>query len=314
MKHIVLLAVAVGLVWMTGCGVTPIEYDDTMLDGPVVQDTSFTDSTFLLSTHPDRDTFDRERPVIICAHGYTACTYEWQEFREFARNDGRIYTSLVLLGGHGRSIEEFDGTTWEDWQKPIMDEYDSLVNQGYTRIGLAGSSTGGTLLIEYLSRGAFNDKEVIPQEIFMVDPIVIPTAKILKLVSVLGPILGNSPVELETDEQKRHWYTNRPTSTLDELNELIELVQGKLEDGFSLPKGAKAKCYKAEKDDLADPVSALLIYKGMTDADKNKIDVEMMDTDLHVFTHLESRTETSHADTLLQVRVFEEMIERMVEH
>ena len=41
------------------CGITPIEYDDTYLDGALIQDTSLTDPTFQLSSHPEIDTFDR---------------------------------------------------------------------------------------------------------------------------------------------------------------------------------------------------------------------------------------------------------------
>lgn len=311
MKMQRIAAVIASVCVLTGCGITPIEYDDTMLDGPLVNDTSFIDPTFLLSTHPQLDTFDRGKPVIICAHGYTACTYEWEEFRDYAATDGRAYTSLVLLGGHGRDIEDFDGSTWEEWQAPIMAEYDSLVNRGFTRISLAGSSTGGALLIEYLSRGAFDGKTVLPKEIFMIDPIVVPASKLLHIVSVAGPILGNSPQELIGEKQLRHWYTNRPSSTLAELNELIELLRGKLETGFSIPTGANAKCFKAKIDDSADPVTALLVYKGLKKADGGSIDVEMVESGLHVFTQLAARTEVTHQDSVLQERVFREMIDRV---
>lgn len=302
------------LLFVGNCGLTPIEYDDSMLDGPIVNDTSFTDPTFLLSTHPGLDTINRETPVIICVHGYTACTFEWQEFREFANNDGRILTSLVLLGGHGRTIQEFDGTTWEDWQAPIMKEYDALIAAGFTHISLAGSSTGGTLLLEYLSRTAFNNKTVIPEEIFMIDPIIIPASKLLHIIRVVGPIIKNSPVERQNEIQKRHWYTNRPASTLKELNELCEYMRIELEDGITLPKGTSAKCFKSKKDDSVDPISAIFIYKGLRDANGTAIDVEMVDSDFHVFTLLASRTAIDDSDRALQQRVFNEIAERVVKH
>ena len=305
----VIIIIVTGL--LAGCGITPIEYDETMLDGSTIRDTSFTDPTFLLSTHPELDTFDRKNPVIICAHGYTASTFEWQEFRDYVHEDGRAYTSLVLLGGHGRSIDEFDGSTWEDWQKPIMKEYDSLVAAGFTNISLTGSSTGGTLILEYFIRSAFNTKKVLPNEGFFIDAIVIPASKLLHIINVVGPILGNSPVENRNDIEKRHWYTNRPTSTLAQLNELIERVRSKLEKGVTLTKGTRAKCYKVEKDDSADPVSALLMYKGITEHDGSTIDVEMLDSDFHVFTQLAARDNVTDTDRALQQRVFSEMIDRV---
>ena len=314
MKTLLLCTGLLGWCFLSGCGIVPIEYDDTMLDGEVLYDTSFTDPTFLLSTHPDLENFDRTRPVVICAHGYGATTFEWQEFREFALSDDKIYTSLVLLGGHGRTIKEFDGTTWEQWQAPIMAEYDSLVKLGFTRISLAGSSTGGTLLLEYLSSHAFNGKPVLPEEFFLIDPIIVPSNKLLHIVTVAGPVLGNSPVEWDSDLEKQHWYTNRPASTLAELNELIELLRGRLEKGFSLPEGTGLKCYKAKVDDSADPVGALLIYKGVTTAKGAKVAVEMVDSEYHVFTQLATRTGATEKDYALQQRVFTEMTERMLSH
>jgi len=312
MKMLLCSIVLLSIALFSGCGITPIEYDDTMLDGDVYQDTSLTDPTFLLSHHPQLDTFDRDKPVIICVHGYTATTFEWVEFRDFAHEDNRVYTSLVLMGGHGLNIDEFEKSTWEQWQKPVMKEYDRLVDEGFTHIGLAGSSTGGAVLLEYLGRGAFDNKEVKPEEFYFIDAIVVPSDKLLHIIGIVGPILGNSPSDPQNDLQRRHWYRNRPTSTLAELNELIERVQGQLEKGITLPDGAHAKCYKAEKDGLADPVSALLMYKGIKESDGGRIDVEIVPTGFHVFTQLAARENVTDKDRELQQRVFKEMVDRAV--
>lgn len=299
---------------IVSCGITPVEYDDTMLDGPLFNDISLTDKTYQLSTQPVLDTFNRETPVVICVHGYTACTFEWEEFRAFANEDGRVYTSLVLLGAHGRDIEDFEGSTWKEWQAPIMKEYDALVEKGFKRISLAGSSTGGALLIEYCSGKSFDTKSVKPEEIFLIDPIVIPSSKLLHLIGFVGPIIGNSPQERVTDIQKQHWYSNRPANTLDELNKLCELLRVKLEHGVKLPEGAHAKCYKSKIDDAVDPVSAVLIYKGLRKDDGGKIEVEMIDSDMHVFTQLAAREEVSVKDVENQQRVFREIIDKTVGH
>ena len=297
---------------MAGCGLNKITYDNSMLDGPLVNDSSLVDPTFRVSSRPDRDSLDRNKPVIICAHGYTACTYEWEEFRDFAQADGRVYTSLVLLGGHGRDIQDFENTTWQQWQAPIMEEYDSLVKLGFKHLCLAGSSTGGTLIMEYISRKAFDGKAVLPEKFFFIDPIVVPSSKLLHIISVVGPLLGNSPVERKTEAEKRHWYTNRPASTLEQLNDLCELMRSRLENGFSLPQDASATCYKSDVDDSVDPVTAVLIYKGLSDAKGAKIDVQMVRSDFHVFTQLAARVSVTAADRALQKRVFAEMIERSV--
>jgi carboxylesterase len=66
------------------------------------------------------------RSVIIAVHGFTASTYEWEEFRAFAEEKGTALVSLVLLGGHGANIEDFTKSTWLDWQKPVITEYNTL--------------------------------------------------------------------------------------------------------------------------------------------------------------------------------------------
>ena len=83
------------------------------MDDTHILDPSLNDPTYKVS---ERTHLDPTKPVIIAVHGYTASTYEWQEFLNYA--DGRathpihdVYVSLVLLGGHGRSLSTFRDTT-----------------------------------------------------------------------------------------------------------------------------------------------------------------------------------------------------------
>jgi carboxylesterase len=252
----------------------------------------------------------KAKPVIIAVHGFTASTYEWEEFRRYAEDTahafGSVNVSLVLLGGHGLDIDEFRASSSAEWGKTIVEEYDSLRARGYTDINFACASTGCTLLMDYIERGYFQQRP--PRWVFMVDPIVVPSAKLLSLANIVGPILGNSP-NPGSETENAHWYTNRPQETLRELYALINEVKNDLEDGFKLPKGTRAKLYKSKKDGSADPVGALLIYKGMRKSDGGHIDVEMADSRLHVMTRLQGREpEPTHSDTLMQTKIFSEMV------
>lgn len=289
---------------------SPIEYEDWWLDSPEVQDPSLNDPNYRLSTRSGLSQADRSRPVIVAVHGFTASTYEWQEFRDHAEQTSPVLVSLVLLGAHGRSVEEFRESTWEEWGRPILEEYEALVAQGYTDISLAGSSTGAALLLQHLAEGRYG-ADAPPRHFFLIDPIVVPTDKSLSLIPLLKHLVGNVVTE-GTDEEARHWYRNRPTSALAELNELITRVRSNLADGISLPPGSSATVYKTAGDPTADPVSALLIYRGLKGADGSPVDVQMFDSDLHVFTRLRGRNpETvSEADRQRQRQVFQEMIQR----
>jgi carboxylesterase len=289
-----------------GCD-SPLEYEDGWLDGPAVLDPSLNDPGYRLSTRPGMTAADRSRPVIVAVHGFTASTFEWSEFRSYAERDGRVLVSLVLLGGHGRTVEAFGRSRWPEWGAPILEEVQSLVAQGYTHISIAASSTGGALVLEQLATGGYSAHP--PRHIFFIDPIVVPYDKSLTLIPLLKHLIGAVQTE-GTEEEARHWYTNRPTSALAELNALIGRVRTQLARGVTLPAAAQATVYKTTGDRTADPVSALLIHRGLRTSEGARVEVQMLDSKLHVFTRLSARRAGSvtAADEERQRRAFEEMI------
>jgi carboxylesterase len=252
--------------------------------------------------------------VVIAVHGFTASTFEWKEFHGFmdsVSDYDNVQVSRVLLGGHGIDLDAFQSSSWKGWGVPILNEYDSLTRLGYKHISFACASMGCALLMQYMSDGAFGDRPA-PKWIFMVDPIVVPTAKLLSLVNLVGPILGNSPEE-GTEQENRHWYVNRPQETLQQLYEVANLVKNQLETGFRMPKATRARIFKAKKDNYADPVGALLIYKGMRKSDGSHVEVEMIDSRLHVFTRLAGRKSSGDPGYIaLQQRVFRQMGDRLL--
>ena len=63
-----------------------------------------------------------------------------------------FYTSQVLLGAHGRDYADFKNGTWEQWQFPIVEEYNKLSALGYENINIAASSTGCPLVLDMLQK------------------------------------------------------------------------------------------------------------------------------------------------------------------
>lgn len=308
--------------WLPGCQLVETQCDrecvDDWMDGGHFRDSCLTPANkclvserFAAPTEAEKESLN----VIIAVHGFTASSFEWKEFDQYvrsARDSSRLQVSRVVLGGHGRDLESFRSSTWRDWGAPILAEYDSLSKLGFRHISFACSSTGCTLLMQYLSAGEFRQR-LAPKWIFMIDPIVIPSAKILSLIDALGPILGNSPNKGDSDEV-HYWYVNRPEETLRQLYKLTVVVKNRLEDGFRLPEGTRALVRKSEHDRSADPVGALLIYKGMRQADGGRVDVQMVDSRLHVFTRLAFRSSApSAADSARQSATFKLMADRAQE-
>jgi len=290
------------------CGNTPEIDNATMLDGNQIYDPSLAHpEKYLVSEYiSSPTTLQKDTPVIIVAHGFSASTFEWDELRAFADSAKSFHVSQVLLGGHGRSYEDFKKATWKDWQISIMDEYKKLSDLGYKKIYLAGSSTGAPLIINMVKSGFFASQTVQPKGIFLVDPIVVSANKTLTLVGLLGPVLGFTTSELPTGEQG-HWYVYRPQESLKQLMALINLTRIDLQKGIQLPTGTYMKVFKSKTDDVADPVSALLIFKGIHTANNGNIDVELVNSKLHVFTRLAGRDGISSTDIENQAMAFHKM-------
>ncbi|MFT3751697.1 MAG: hypothetical protein QM800_02085 [Paludibacter sp.] len=301
--YIVLMAVS-GL--LISCNPTP-DITSTMLDsGNFKYNVPDSLQRHLVSNYLANPTeVQKNMPVLIAAHGYSATTFEWDEFRSYADSAKTFYVSQVLLGGHGTSYADFKATSWEDWQQSIKEEYHKLDSLGFKKIYLAGSSTGAPLIINLLKSGFFAGYTA-PKGIFLIDPIIVSSNKTLTMVGLLGPVLGYTTVELAAGEQHR-WYEYRPQETLNQLMKLINLTRIDLEKGITLPAGTYMKVYKSRIDDVADPVSALLIYKGMKTAAGGEIAAELVDSKIHVFTRLIGREGVTASDYALQHKVFKEM-------
>ncbi|GAA4454523.1 hypothetical protein GCM10023189_21120 [Nibrella saemangeumensis] len=282
----VFTAICLILCLTVACSKEPAITED-MLDGGTLFDPSlYQPEKYLVSRAiPTPTPAQANTPVIIACHGYTATTFEWDEFRTWLGNRTDVYLSQVLLGGHGRTYEEFKKSTWRDWQEAITAEYERLEKAGYKNISLLGSSTSGPLLLELVSSGYFT-RHLPPRNFILVDPIVIPSDKTLSLVPLLGPMLGYIDTKQSAQEDKVYYHF-RPQETLQQLQKLLTLVRRDLEKGISLPAGSRLTVYKAKQDPAADPISAVLIYKGVKLSTGGPPDVQLIDSDRHVFTRLQ---------------------------
>jgi len=280
------------------------KYEPSWMDSGNVPDKYLSDPDYRVS---QRKNSDKTLPVMICAHGYSASTYEWEEFREYAEANSRILVSNILLGGHGRSVYEFEASTWEDWGKPILEEYRALAEQGYTNLNLIGSSTGATLMLYYLLNGTFGSQPA-PGHLFLIDPFILSMDKLFPLVPLLGKFIRNLPFTRFSAEERMHYYVNRPSSTLIELYQLTRKTRNLFKSNPVLPHQTHITVYKARTDNTADPQSAVLIGKSLSGSEGEKPEIIMVNTNKHVFTRRKGRKNWSEKDTVLQHKTFDEIM------
>lgn len=305
------------IITVNSCNDNPTITED-MLDGNVIFDPSiYKPEEYLVSyynTNPTEE--EKQLPVVIAIHGYSASTFEWNEFKEFINKYNqnssqnplvsKILVSQVLLGGHGRTYADFKNATWQDWQTSIKEEYNRLVSLGYKNINFAASSTACPLILNLIKSGYLN-QEVKPNQIFMIDPIIIASNKTLSLAGILGPMLGYIEGGINNNE-KKYWYTYRPQESLRELQTLLTLTRKDLEDGINLPKSSYLNIYKSKKDNVADPISSVFIYNGVN----GYKDVKIIDSDIHVLTRLEGREKVTVKDKDNQNVVFGDILSKLI--
>ena len=306
MKIIILL---ISLCFLS-CNRSP-SITDQDLDGNVLFDLSlYQPEKYLVSAYkPNPSDQEKQIPVLIAAHGYSASTFEWDELRKYADSvKSGILISQVLLGGHGRTYEDFKNSTWRDWQASILLEYKKLVQAGYTNISFIGSSTGCPLILNLLYENSLS--QIPPNQIILIDPIIIPSNKILSLAGIVGPMIGYTSVDFDSELERKHWYHYRPQETLQELLDIITVVRKELESGIALPALTDLSIYKSKYDEVADRISGVLIYNGIESNSMNSKEIDMVNSHIHVMTRLQGRNNITDNDISIQKMIFNQIIEK----
>lgn len=298
------------LLFITSCNNTP-SITDQDLDGNVLFDPSlYQPEKYLVSAYkPNPSDQEKQMPVLIAAHGYSASTFEWDELRKFADSvKSGILISQVLLGGHGRTYADFKNSTWRDWQASILLEYKKLVQAGYTNISFIGSSTGCPLILNLLYENSLS--QIPPHQIILIDPIIVPSNKMLSLAGIVGPMIGYTSVDFDSELERKHWYHYRPQETLQELLDIITEVRQELESGITLPTQTDISIYKSIYDEVADRISGILIYNGIKSNPMSSKDIYMINSHVHVMTRLQGRNNITDNDISIQKNIFNQIIEK----
>lgn len=298
------------LLFITSCNNTP-SITDQDLDGNVLFDPSlYQPEKYLVSaSKPNPSDQEKQIPVLIAAHGYSASTFEWDELRKYADSvKSGILISQVLLGGHGRTYADFKNSTWRDWQASILLEYKKLVQAGYTNISFIGSSTGCPLILNLLYENSLS--QIPPHQIILIDPIIVPSNKMLSLAGIVGPMIGYTSVDFDSELERRNWYHYRPQETLQELLDIITVVRKELESGITLPTQSDISIYKSTYDEVADRISGILIYNGVKTNPMSSKDIYMINSHVHVMTRLQGRNNITDNDISIQKNIFNKIIEK----
>jgi carboxylesterase len=121
-------------------------------------------------------------------------------------------------------------------------------------------------------------------------------------------------VSVESDqstEENIYWYRFRPYETINELNDVMKTIRKGLEDGMTLPAGTYLKVFHSLHDPVASTTSTVLIYKGLKTSTGTPIEVQLMDSDIHVFTRLSLRSSVTALQHASQLDAFNQIANKL---
>ena len=235
-------------------------------------------SRLLSAEVPAPTEVQKAAPVAILAHGFNATEFETSLAAARLRAQG-VAVSEVLLGGHGTSLADFAQSTWQGWQAPILAEHRALVARGYADIGFVTTSTGGTLLLEALGRGAL---QPAPRRVAMVAPLIDVApggGRIIGYAGLLRWLGVNGQTAERKGAMKGNWYHFRPAEQLIQLADAMEVTKARLRAGVALPPGGSALVLQSTADPTVDPQGAEHVRRGLRGG---PVEVTYLSSGLHV--------------------------------
>ena len=230
----------------------------------------------LLSGRGRPDLAQQAKTVIVTTHGFAATPFENHYLLDWLCQSERYLGSRVMLGAHGESVEAFRQASWQDWQAPLERELRALEQLGYRDQVVITTSTGGTLLLDLLSRNHFP----AIRKLVMVAPIIEPFDKVMR-AAPFGRRSGliGSIANTFDDDWIGCWYRELPISAIEQLDLLTRRVRALLRRGLKLPSELQVLIVQSRRDIIVDRRSAFAIADGLS---QNHVELLLLDSQWHL--------------------------------
>lgn len=203
--------------------------------------------------------FYREGGPAACllVHGFTSTPQEMRDLGRFLHHRGFTIEGL-LLPGHGRTPQDLNRTTWEDWYGAVA-AAEARLRERHQSVFLIGSSTGATLVLHHAAaRGADGVVAFSPSLYLKVRVLhVLDTERHGGLMEAVFPyIRKGQPAISDPVARVRHLtYELFPIAAVRSLLQLSETVRGELSEIT-----APLLIIQSRSDRTVDPESARLLY------------------------------------------------------
>jgi carboxylesterase len=212
------------------------------------------------------------RVGVLLSHGFTGSPASMVPWGQYLSEQGYA-VSVPLLPGHGTTWQEMCGTTFQDYEDALEEEFDTLAARADVVV-VGGLSMGGCLALSLAERRPADVAGLV-----LVNPAVASTNKQLLAVPLLKhlvkamPAIGN---DIKKPGVSEYAYDKTP------LKPLHSMVRAWKQVRADLPKvTAPVLLFRSAGDHVVDPSSARLILAGVSSTDTSE---RILENSYHVAT------------------------------
>lgn len=226
--------------------------------------------------------FKKGPRAVILLHGFTGNSADVRMLGRFLETNG--YTSIAPhYAGHGVAPEELVDTGPVDWWKDVEQAYDTLIEEGYTEIAVAGLSLGGVFSLK------LGYTKPIKGIVSMCAPMNMKSTDLM-YQGVLKYARDYKNYEGKSDElieKEIEAFQEKPMESLADLRDLVADVKKHVDHIY-----APLFVVQGRLDTVIDTNSANIIYDNSESTDKH---IKWYENSGHVIT-LDKEKKQLHED------------------
>ncbi|MCU1588441.1 MAG: Acylglycerol lipase [Frankiales bacterium] len=196
---------------------------------------------------------------VLMSHGFTGCNQSMRPWAEYLAAAG-LSVVAPRLPGHGTTIKDMNGTTFDDWYGEVDRAFEGL-RQRCDTVFAMGLSMGGTLVLRLA--------ELHPDEvagIVTVNASLATARKDAKLLPVMAKVLPTFPgigSDIKKPGVTEQAYPKIPLRAAYSLQQAWPVVRG------DLPKiTCPVLVFRSEVDHVVEPVSGQALRDGCVHAEE----------------------------------------------
>lgn len=218
----------------------------------------------LVSVIPGSEAFHLEggNVAVLMIHGFTGSPLSVKPWAEALHQSG-VSVRVPRLPGHGRTWQEMNETTWQEWFAEVEENFSDLKKR-FSRIFVAGFSMGGALALRLAQ---LRGPEI--EGLILVNPSIHDKRPVMSLVPILKffvPSVGGRGTDVAAANPPRHSYGRTPLKALHSLQDLwrvvnsnLDLVETPLMIGYSI------------NDHVVDPINSQVVIDNVSSIDIREV-------------------------------------------